>query len=183
MEETSRHISEITGKNDKISKQRTKRDQIQERDMVFLSTKNVDTTRPSKKLDHKMIGPFKILRDTNGSYELDLPESMKQKYAVFHPSLLRKASTDPLPGQEEQPAPPIIVRDEEHFKVDEILDARRYYRKVQFKAKWKGYPIGHPENDVWYYADDFVNAREIFDDFYSRNPTKPRWNPPPEDAD
>ena len=57
-------------------------------DIVFLSTKNIDTARPSKKLDHKMIGPFKILRETNKSYELDLLDSIKQKYSVFHPLLL-----------------------------------------------------------------------------------------------
>ena len=57
-------------------------------DMIFLLTKNIDTARPSKKLDHKMIGPFKILRETNGSYELDLPDSIKQKYLVFYSSLL-----------------------------------------------------------------------------------------------
>ena len=82
-----------------------------------------------------MIGPFKILRETNRSYELDSPDSTKQKYPVFHPSLLQRAAADPLSGQEEQPAPPITVQDEEHFEVDAILDARRHYRKVQFKAK------------------------------------------------
>ena len=29
-------------------------------DNVWLSTKNIKTERPSKKLDHKMVGPFKI---------------------------------------------------------------------------------------------------------------------------
>ena len=105
------------------------------RDMIFLLTKNIDTARPSKKLNHKMISLFKILRETNGSYELDLLDSIKQKYPVFHSSLLRRAATNPLSGQEKQPAPPITVQDEEHFEVDDILDARRHYRKVQFKAK------------------------------------------------
>ena len=30
-------------------------------DKVFLLTKNIDTIRPSKKLDYKMIEPFKII--------------------------------------------------------------------------------------------------------------------------
>ena len=30
-------------------------------DSVWLSTKNIYTQRQSKKLDHKMIGPFKVL--------------------------------------------------------------------------------------------------------------------------
>ena len=32
-----------------------------EGDEVWLSTKNIKTERPSKKLDHKIIGPYKIL--------------------------------------------------------------------------------------------------------------------------
>ena len=103
--------------------------------MIFLLTKNIDTARLSKKLDHKMISPFKILKETNGNYELDLPDSIKQKYPFFHLSLLRRAAINPLSGQEEQPVPSITVQDEEHFEVDNILDARRHYRKVQFKAK------------------------------------------------
>jgi hypothetical protein len=31
------------------------------RDLVFLSTKNITTARPSKKLDHKFIGPFPVI--------------------------------------------------------------------------------------------------------------------------
>ena len=30
-------------------------------DKIFLLMKNIDTMRPSKKLDYKMIGPFKII--------------------------------------------------------------------------------------------------------------------------
>ena len=30
-------------------------------DKVFLSIKNIDTTRPSKKLNYKIIEPFKII--------------------------------------------------------------------------------------------------------------------------
>ena len=58
-----------------------------ERDEVWLSTKNIKTERPSKKLDHKMIGPYKILKALGNSCKLDLPASMKI-HDVFHSSLL-----------------------------------------------------------------------------------------------
>ena len=141
-------------------------------DEVWLLTKNIKTERPSKKLDHKMVGPYRIKRLVRSSYQLDLPTSMKI-HDVFHPSLLRKASADPLPGQHNDSAPPVIVDEEEKWEVDDILDARRKGergRKVQFCVKWKGYD----EDKEWYDASGFEHAKEVVDDFYKCNPIKPR---------
>ena len=66
---------------------------------VFLLTKNIDTTRPLKKLDYKMIEPFKIIQKTENSYELNLLKLMTRKHSVFHSSLLRRAEEDFLPEQ------------------------------------------------------------------------------------
>ncbi len=43
-------------------------------DEVYLDTRNVSTSRPVKKLDHKFIGPFKV-KEVLGSYsyKIDLP--------------------------------------------------------------------------------------------------------------
>ena len=81
-------------------------------DLVWLSTKNIHTERPSKKLDHKKIGPYKITGLVGSSYRLDLPASMRI-HDVFHPSLLRPAAKDPLLGQHNERPPPVIVNDEE----------------------------------------------------------------------
>jgi hypothetical protein len=66
-------------------------------DLVFLSSRNIKTVRPLKKLDDKMLGPFKILKTVGTSYRLQLPTTMRI-HDVFHPSLLRKAAEDSLPG-------------------------------------------------------------------------------------
>ena len=103
---------------------------------VWLLTKNIKTKRPSKKLNHKMVGRFKIKALVESLCQLELPTSMRI-HNVFHPSLLRKASANPFPGQHNEPAPPVIVNDEEEWEVDDILDARRVERKrkVQFRVK------------------------------------------------
>ena len=74
--------------------------------------KNIKTDRPSKKLDHKRIGPCKIKELVRSSYWLDLPTSMRI-HDVFHPNLLQQAANNPLPGQHNKPEPPVIVDDEE----------------------------------------------------------------------
>ena len=67
------------------------------RDKVFLSTKNIRTEKPSKKLNDKNIGPFKIKKLVGSSYQLELPHTMKI-HDIFHPNLLRKIANNPLPG-------------------------------------------------------------------------------------
>ena len=139
-------------------------------DMVWLSMKNIKTERPSKKLDHKMIGPYKVKELVRSSYWLDLPTSMRI-HDVFYPNLLRPAATDPLPGQHNKPEPPVVVDGEEEWEVDDILDAKRGKgKKLLFQVKWKGYD----EDKQWYPASDFDHAKDVVDDFYKRHPSKPR---------
>ena len=94
-------------------------------DKVWLSTRNITTDRPSKKLDHKMLGPFEVIGNKGISVDLQLPQSMKL-HNVFHPNLLRKASTDPLTNQVNEPPTPVIINNEEECEVEDILDARSY---------------------------------------------------------
>ena len=81
-------------------------------DKVFLLTKNIKTEKPSKKLDNKNIGSFKIKKLVGLLYQLELPHTMKI-HDVFHPNLLWKAANDPLPGQQNIPSPPTVVNDKE----------------------------------------------------------------------
>ncbi|KAL5596456.1 uncharacterized protein BROUX77_007140 [Berkeleyomyces rouxiae] len=61
---------------------------LREGDLVWLLSRNIRTTRPSKKLDFKKLGPFKILRKVSShAYELALPATMKV-HPVFHVCLL-----------------------------------------------------------------------------------------------
>ena len=55
-------------------------------DKIWLNTRNIRTTRQSKKLDNKKAGPFTILANIGkSSYKLELPPSMKI-HSTFHTS-------------------------------------------------------------------------------------------------
>jgi len=77
-------------------------------DKVWLSAKHIQTTRPSKKLDYKKLGPFKVTKVINrNAYRLELPNPMKV-HNVFHVSLLDRY----VPGQQpSDPQPAISAED------------------------------------------------------------------------
>ena len=70
---------------------------LKEGDKVYLLQKNIETTRPSNKLDHVKIKPFRIVRNIKEtSFELKLPEGMQQRHLIFHIFLLESASAEVL---------------------------------------------------------------------------------------
>ena len=77
-------------------------------DKVWLSTKNIHTEKPLKKLDHKRIGPYPIKELVSSLYWLELLTLM-QIHNVFHPNLFRLAAKNPLLGQINDPPPPVVV--------------------------------------------------------------------------
>ena len=105
-------------------------------DMVWLLTRNIKTKRPSKKLDYKMIGPYKVKELVKSSYQLYLSHTMKI-YNIFHLNLLWKAAIDLLPSQQNSLSPPTIVNNEKEWEVDNILDAKRDRggKKMLFQVK------------------------------------------------
>jgi len=138
---------------------------------MFLNERNIVTARSFKKLDDKMLDPFTNLDLVDSSYKLKLSESMRV-HDVFHPDLLRSAADDPLPGQKNEPSGSIVVNDEDEWEINDILNFRRYRRRLQYRVKWNDY-----DNDLnWYNADDneFMNAQKIVDDFHIRYSNKSR---------
>ncbi|KAF4331786.1 hypothetical protein FBEOM_14441, partial [Fusarium beomiforme] len=70
------------------------------------------------------IGPLKITKVISPyAYRLELPASMKI-HPVFHTNLLRPAATNPLPGQNPDPPPPIEAEGVEEWEVEDIMDSR-----------------------------------------------------------
>ncbi len=101
---------------------------------MFLNERNIVTARSFKKLDDKMLDSFINLDLVDSSYKLKLSESMRV-HDVFHSDLLRSAVDDPLPGQKNESLESIVVKDEDEWEIDDILNFRRYRRRLQYRVK------------------------------------------------
>ncbi|MBW0565661.1 hypothetical protein O181_105376, partial [Austropuccinia psidii MF-1] len=100
-------------------------------DMVWLSSKNIKSTRPTKKLSKRQLGPFPILKKVSShAYHLKLPSQWKFIHPVFHISLLEPVKTSTIPNRHQETPPPIIIVEEEEWEVSQILDSKLKRRKL-----------------------------------------------------
>jgi len=101
---------------------------------MFLNERNIVTARLFKKLNDKMLDSFQITDSVDLFYKLKLSETMRI-HDVFHSELLRPAVDDSLPDQKNEPSGSIVVNDEDEWKIDDILNFRRYRRRLQYRVK------------------------------------------------
>lgn len=143
---------------------------------VWLNAKNIRTTRPTKKLDYRKLGPFRIVEKISShAFKLGLPLSLKRIHPVFHVSLLEPVTPNTIPNRVPDPPPPVILPDgsEPEYEVAQILDSRFRWKKLFYFVQWRGYEDNPTENS-WEPAENLVNASEAINDFHFRNPDKPR---------
>jgi hypothetical protein len=143
-------------------------------DKVWLLRKNLKTRRPSDKLDHLKLGPFKILEQVNAvTFKLDLPSSMRI-HPVFHVSMLEVYSTNEIPNRTVPPPPPIEVDGEEEYEVEDIVDARYFGKTLKFLVKWKGY-LDH--DNTWEPESSLTHCPDILSKFKKAYPGKLKKEP------
>ena len=102
-------------------------------EQVQLEARNIQTNRPSKKLDQKRYGPFTIKKEIGqGAYRLELPEGWAI-HDVFNEDLLTHCKKAEFASQHKDLAPPPdIVNEEEEYEVEEIRGHYKKGRGTQF---------------------------------------------------
>ena len=149
-------------------------------DKVMLDGRNLRTKRPSKKLDHKLYGPFKIIELIgNRAARLQLPPSMKC-HNVFHFALLEPYRENQIQGRRQANPDPVEVDGQEEYVVESIIKSewrkpKRGSRQspwVEYLVKWKDYSVGQSTFET---VDAFEGGAEhILADYHRKNPEAPR---------
>jgi hypothetical protein len=146
-------------------------------DQVFVKAKYFRSTRPSKKLSEKNLGPYSIIAQVGThSFTLRLPDTMRSVHPVFHVSQLEPCTPNVIPNRIQPPPPAIEVDGEPEYEIAEILDSkidrRRRHCQLLYLVRWAGYE-GTDEETSWLLATELGNASELVTDFHSAYPAKP----------
>ena len=146
-------------------------------DQVYVKVKYFWSTRPSKKLSEKNLGPYPIIAQVGSlSFTLHLPDSMHAVHLVFHVSQLEPAIPNTIHNQTQPPPPPVEVDGEPEFKISKILDSKidRQHKtcRLLYLVWWSGYK-GTDEETLWLLATELGNTTELLHKYHSRYPDKP----------
>ncbi|KAJ2984544.1 hypothetical protein NUW58_g6005 [Xylaria curta] len=124
--------------------------------LVMLNARNIKTKRPAKKLDKKMLGPFKIQKVISPTaVRLTLPKGWRI-HNSFH--VLRQA--DPIEAED--------------YQVDEVKDSIETEGHVKYLVKWEGWPA--KRHWTWEPYEHFYSegSKAAVLQFHQGNPGKPR---------
>ena len=143
-------------------------------DLVLLNSKNIRTSRPTRKLAERYLGPFKIIQKIAASaFKLKLPAELSAIHPVFHVSLLELAQPSDIPGRASEPPGPVDL-EEDVFSVKALVDSRNNKRKkrLEYRVEWEGYENTNQQY-TWEPAENIMGDQDAIDDYHARFPGKP----------
>ena len=133
---------------------------------MWLEAKNIHSNQPTKKLDQKRYGHFRITKDIGqGAFQLELSEGW-MIYNMFNKDLPTRCKELHFPGQHiELALLPDIINKEEEYEVEEIRKHRKQEWKTQFLVHWKGYG---DEHNQWIAEKGLSHAKETIKGYWAK---------------
>jgi len=114
-----------------------------------------------EKLTKWFIGPYKVKRIISINVnKLELPDSIKI-YLVVNVSRVQKYR-DQVEGQKKKQPLLVIIKGEEEYKVEKILNKRKFKGRNRYLVQWRGYMV---EEDTWKPRKNLENIQELVDRF------------------
>ncbi len=141
--------------------------------LVWLNLRNYTTDRPTKKLDHKWAGPFKIIDTISpAAIKLELSPQQRGIHPVVSISNVCPYTPDEIPECWAQSKPtPDIIDSREEFEIEKILDLRFRYGQLWYLIKFIGFPNSKNE---WMPHTELKHAPKAVQDFHHLHPSAPR---------
>ncbi|MBW0487783.1 hypothetical protein O181_027498 [Austropuccinia psidii MF-1] len=142
-------------------------------DKLWLASKNIKTTRATKKLSERWLGPFEVINKIGShAYHLKFPQQWKSVHPVFHVSLLEPVEQSAIPTQHQLPPPPVLGEEQEEWEVAQVLDSKLKRGKLWYLVEWKEFSED-PERTSWEPASNLTSSQDLVKDFHSLYPGKP----------
>ena len=117
--------------------------------------------RRSEKLTEHFVGPYKVKGIvSSNTIELELSKSIRI-HPVVNVSRVQLYKLQ-VEGQKKTLLKLVIIKEEEEFKVEKIINKRTVRGKEKFLVRWKGYMV---EKDTWENRENLENTKELVEEF------------------
>ncbi len=129
------------------------------KDKVLLRSINIHTLRSKKKIDHRQLRSFRILKkiDTQ-AYKLELSERYDVIHSIFHVSLLKLWHS----RDENSKSQIILVEEKEKWKIKKILDQQIKKEKIEYLVQWADSSF---YKNFWESMKNLSNAKKIIENY------------------
>ncbi len=132
---------------------------FQMKDKVLLQSINIHTLRSKKKIDHKQLRSFRILKKIDmQAYKLELFEKYDAIHLIFHVSLLKFWHL----RDENSKLQIILVEEKEKWKIKKILNQWIKKEKIEYLVQWVDSSF---YENFWKSMKNLSNAKKIIENY------------------
>jgi len=117
--------------------------------------------RRTEKLMERFVDPYKVKKIISANaVELELSSTIRIHPVVNISKMCRYIGQ--VEGQRKEQPAPVIIKGEEEWKVERILNKRHIRVKDKYLVQWKRFTV---ESDTWEEIENLENAKRVVKEF------------------